>query len=414
VVLNTLSNFVWDNHLIGTMRSSTIFASVLSASALDSRSLADIVATVNSKQSSWVARVPDKFASVADVKPYLGAFLPGDAEYSAPPVKEVRMAAEIPDSFDARTQWPECGGISTVRDQSACGSCWAFGSVDSFQDRACIATGNDVRYSPEDTAFCSFAGNGCQGGNTAWSWFELVGVVTGGKHDDIGKGDTCLPYSLAACAHHVPASEKYPACPSGDYPSPMCSRECSETGYNGTYGGDKTKATSSYSVQGVSQIQTELMTNGPLYVAFTVYGDFETYKSGVYKHTTGEQLGGHAVEMIGWGTENSEDYWLIKNSWNEEWGDGGLFKIARGVDECGIENSVSGGIVGPAPAPGPAPPPHAGICGDPRNVDQGSCENTLDSGSGESCAWCYLSGLKMGFCVKPGDTSGCNGESVAV
>jgi cathepsin B len=54
------------------------------------------------------------------------------------------------------------------------------------------------------------------------------------------------------------------------------------------------------------------MTNGPLYVAFDVYSDFETYKSGVYKHTTGGSEGGHAVEMIGWGTENGEDYWLIK------------------------------------------------------------------------------------------------------
>lgn len=99
------------------------------------------------------------------------------------------------------------------------------------------------------------------------------------------------------------------------------------------------------------------MTNGPLYVAFTVYADFETYKSGVYKHTTGGFLGGHAVEMIGWGTENGEDYWLIKNSWNEEWGDGGLFKIARGVNECGIEGSVSGGTLDGSPAP--APPPAA-------------------------------------------------------
>lgn len=161
-----------------------------------------------------------------------------------------------------------------------------------------------------------------------------------------------------------------------------------------------------------SQIQTDLMTNGPLYVAFTVYGDFETYKSGVYKHTTGGMLGGHAVEMIGWGTEGGEDYWLIKNSWNEQWGDGGLFKIARGVNECGIEDSVSGGLISSAPAPPPGP--HTGICADPRILDQASCESTLDSASGDACAWCYLSGLHYGYCVKPGDTAGCNGESVAV
>jgi len=87
------------------------------------------------------------------------------------------------------------------------------------------------------------------------------------------------------------------------------------------------------------------MNNGPLYVAFTVYGDFPTYRSGVYKHTSGSALGGHAVELMGWGTEDGQDYWLIKNSWNEQWGDNGFFKIVRGSDECGIEDSVNAGEI---------------------------------------------------------------------
>lgn len=305
----------------------------------------DIVADVNSRHSTWTAAVPDKFESVEEVKKYLGAFLPGDEQYTEPAVKEIETNQEVPTSFDARTKWSQCGGISKIRDQSACGSCWAFGSVDSFQDRACVATGKDIRYSPEDTAFCSNAGMGCNGGNSAWNWFESSGVVTGGDYFDIGKEDTCLPYSLKPCAHHVPGSSKYPACPSGEYPSPSCKRECSESGYSKSYQADKVKASSAYSVRGVSQIQAELMTKGPLYVAFTVYGDFPTYKSGVYKHQSGQMLGGHAVEMIGWGTENGQDYWLIKNSWNEQWGDHGTFKIARGTNECGIEGSVSGGTI---------------------------------------------------------------------
>ena len=73
-------------------------------------------------------------------------------------------------------------------------------------------------------------------------------------------------------------------------------------------------------MSGVAKIQTDIMTNGPVTGAFTVYSDFPSYKSGVYKHTTNEQLGGHAVVMMGWGTENGTPYWLIKNSWNEQWG----------------------------------------------------------------------------------------------
>jgi len=79
------------------------------------------------------------------------------------------------------------------------------------------------------------------------------------------------------------------------------------------------------------------MKHGPLSVAFTVYADFLSYKSGVYKHTSGSALGGHAVKLVGWGVENGVKYWRIANSWNENWGDKGYFKIIRGVNECGIE-----------------------------------------------------------------------------
>ena len=83
------------------------------------------------------------------------------------------------------------------------------------------------------------------------------------------------------------------------------------------------------------------MSKGSVSAIFYVYADFPTYKSGVYKHTSGSALGGHAVAIIGYGTEGGEAYWLVKNSWNNEWGAAGLFKILKGVDECGIESSIS-------------------------------------------------------------------------
>ena len=87
------------------------------------------------------------------------------------------------------------------------------------------------------------------------------------------------------------------------------------------------------------------MTNGPIEVAFTVYEDFLTYKSGVYHHVSGSAKGGHAVKMMGWGVENGTPYWLIANSWNEDWGDKGYFKIRRGNNECGIEGQGVAGMV---------------------------------------------------------------------
>jgi len=312
-----------------------------------STTLEEIAETINSGNHGWTAQAPSKFATLEDVSPYLGAFLPGDAEFSEPEVVELpTLNGDLPEEFDSYTNWPSCSVIGNVRDQSSCGSCWAFGSVASFESRRCIATGEDTKYSPEDTAFCQGmfgAGNGCNGGNSAWRQFVSKGVVTGGDYTDAGTGGSCLPYSFAPCAHHVPATEAYPACPSGEYPSPKCAHECSESGYSGTYYGDKTKASQAYSVRGVEKIQQDLVTNGPMYVSLTVYGDFPTYKSGVYTHQTGSALGGHAVTLVGYGTLDGTPYWKIKNSWNEQWGDAGHILIKRGVNECGIEGNVNAG-----------------------------------------------------------------------
>jgi len=95
----------------------------------------------------------------------------------------------------------------------------------------------------------------------------------------------------------------------------------------------------------VAAAQAEILANGPLAASFTVYADFLTYTSGVYKHVSGADLGGHAVKVIGWGTTaDGEDYWLINNSWNVYWGLDGAFMIARGTNECGIEDDLVAGL----------------------------------------------------------------------
>lgn len=89
--------------------------------------------------------------------------------------------------------------INDIRDQSNCGSCWAFGTTEAFNDRRCIKTGDLTLLSSLDTAGCCGFLNcfsmGCNGGQvgTPWKWFENTGVVTGGDYSDNGKDDTCLP-----------------------------------------------------------------------------------------------------------------------------------------------------------------------------------------------------------------------------
>jgi len=202
-------------------------------------------------------------------------------------------------------------------------------------------------FSSMDTAGCCkgiFCGlsMGCGGGQprAALKWMTRTGVVTGGDYFDRElASDGCKPYSLAPCAHHSPPTSKYPQCPEKEY-SVKCQKECTDTASGKTYKDDKHKAKAAKSYRSIAGMKTALMTTGPLAVAFTVYEDFPAYKSGVYKHVHGGQLGGHAVNMIGWGVEDGVDYWLVKNSWNSNWGDNGFFKIAMG--ECGIEDDVTG------------------------------------------------------------------------
>jgi len=318
-----------------------------------------MVEEINAKKSTWKAAVNSRFANatVADVKMLLGTVLRGEEGFYEPEVEKTVFAtadADVPESFDVRTAWPECAAISgRVRDQSNCGSCWAFGSTEAFNDRRCIKTGDaKTVLSPEDTLACCSGLNcglsmGCNGGQpaAAWKWFTKTGVSTGGDYADVNTGATCKPYSLQSCAHHVEPPAGMVACDTlPEYKTPACTSTCSDAGYKTAYSKDKNFASSSYSVK-AANMQKELMEKGTLSVALTVYEDFEAYSSGVYQHLTGKNLGGHAVKMIGWGVENGTPYWLCVNSWNPTWGEEGLFKILRGSNECGIEDSVVAGDV---------------------------------------------------------------------
>jgi cathepsin B len=72
-----------------------------------------------------------------------------------------------------------------------------------------------------------------------------------------------------------------------------------------------------------------------------VYEDFMAYDSGIYKYTEGSLLGGHAVKVIGWGVENGIPHWIAANSWGDNWGEQGFFRIQQG--ECSFEKQFIAG-----------------------------------------------------------------------
>jgi len=245
------------------------------------------------------------------------------------------VAAMLPTQFNSIIQWPFCPSIAHIRDQSACGSCWAFGAVEAMSDRYCIHLKKNLSLSAAAMAFCcDDCGDGCNGGypDAAWQYWADNGLVEEG----------CWPYPFPSCDHHIPGSKN--PCPAQEYPSADCANQCSKGWSGPSWNQDLHKGASAYSLQGESDIMAEIYKNGPVETAYTVYEDFLSYKTGVYRHVSGSELGGHAVKFVGWGVENNVKFWLVANSWNAHWGDKGFFKILRGTDECGIEDAVSAGL----------------------------------------------------------------------
>jgi len=296
-----------------------------------------LVAQVNQRKNSWKAKMNARFAEMTleEKKRLMGVRRPLP---SGEKKKLTKTATDnnndIPEQFDAREVFAECSDvISTIQDQAACGSCWAVSTSSVMSDRICIASGGKqrVNISALDLLSCEPTSWGCDGGweDAAFRYYVKNGLCTGSNFQlQLG----CKPYPWASVPH--PSHEPL-------HKTPSCQQACHNSNYLLSYSKDKHYGQKPGMLEDgdVAKIQQEMMRAGPVTAAFMVFEDFTHYASGVYQHTSGRFLGGHAVRVIGWGVDNSTKlpYWLIANSWNTDWGDEGYFRIRRGTDECGIE-----------------------------------------------------------------------------
>ncbi|XP_052758523.1 pro-cathepsin H-like [Galleria mellonella] len=123
--------------------------------------------------------------------------------------------------------------------------------------------------------------------------------------------------------------------PEGDYPYTASKASCKFDP-----GKANVRVTSCIELKGIDEntLASYLQQKGPISVAVDAT-DFQTYTAGVLQSCrTYSSPKLHAVLLVGYGNENGEPIWIIKNSWGSTWGNGGYIKIKRGLNSCGLLN----------------------------------------------------------------------------
>ncbi|KAF4663400.1 hypothetical protein FOL47_005757 [Perkinsus chesapeaki] len=278
---------------------------------------------INSEQDSWIAakgQLQFNGLSYGDIlKRHGGSKLHKKRKKQLRGNFSKPVVADLPPTFDSRKRFKKCARvIGHVGDQGACNSFGAMSTVGVLNDRLCIRTDGEFNklLSPAYAAACKFK-----------SFLVAVSARMEHRLQKCGASWQSMDYQL------IPP------------PTPACSSVCPNKKYGVKLSEDLhfAEPPGEYDVPSdVNAIKREIFVNGSVTASFDAYEDFAAYKSGVYKYVEGALVGVHVVKLIGWGTTADTDgYWLAVNSWNEEWGEGGLFRIAFG--QCEIEYEVTYG-----------------------------------------------------------------------
>jgi len=225
------------------------------------------------------------------------------------PVNKTRNPVKIPVNGTAPTSidWRTKGAVTHVKNQGMCGSCWSFSATGNMEGQYFRKSGKLVALSEEELVQCSgSAGNqGCQGGlmDQAFDWVTQNGGID---------AETGYPYT------------------SGGGNTGKCKklllRKFAATGFTGH--------------QDIANDEGSMAAwvgqNGPLSIAVDASSGWQSYSSGIMSDCTGTQLD-HGVLIVGY----APDYWIVKNSWGPSWGENGYIRLARGSNQCGLNQDPS-------------------------------------------------------------------------
>jgi len=295
----------------------------------------------------------------------------------SPRMHEVLSFEALPETLDWRYQ----GGnnfMTVARNQHIpqyCGSCYAFASTSALSDRIRIArgaVGREVNLAMQVELNCDLTNHGCSGGYpmNVYAFIQKQGGIP---------DETCQPYE--ARGHDVGNKCN---------PGAICKKcdvfGCTPQENYAVYG------VAEYGVvSGMFPIMAELQ-RGPVACLVATPPDFVNLKGwDIYEDKTGSQNIDHVISVLGYGTENGKDYWIIRNSWGTYWGYYGWARVARGKNNIAIETQCSWAT----PADGGRPKW--------RHVQEGIVERAVDVLS-------YLEGFASGAELKEAakeDTPAC-------
>jgi hypothetical protein len=210
------------------------------------------------------------------------------------------------------------GKLRPVDNQGSCGSCTAFGASHAWQDYFTAIGCALPKLATQHILNCAIS---CNGGypNAVFSWIQNTGQTT----------ETCLKYRAVQNA---------------------CNNNC-DSGSASTCGGSATitqRLHTQYTcTTSEATMRAWLDAGYPMSIALTLmqkfydHGSASVAANSVYPRSTGSTtvIGGHAMEIVGYGTLAGVPYWQMKNSWGATWGDAGYMKIRRGVNQGGIESN---------------------------------------------------------------------------
>ncbi|CAL6020195.1 Cathepsin_B [Hexamita inflata] len=260
----------------------------------------------NIPDMTWTPTIPERFKGMSQGDVY-AHFMPLNVYKSVQTEQQESVEGNAPITFSWLDYIKQC---MTVREQGKCGSCWAFSAVGSFSDNRCIKSYTEPHtvYSEQYMVSCDKTSLGCSGGYISKDvvFLKNTGVPT----------EKCVSYKsgkmnvTGSCPTKCDDGSALTTVKSKSYRS-VCSSE--------------------NSIKNAIQI-------GTIQTALTVYDDFMYYKSGIYQHKSGAQIGGHGVIFVGYGEQNGVKYWDVRNSWGTGWGEKGYFRIIRGQNECNIEH----------------------------------------------------------------------------